>query len=127
MASTSDHITSVNLPSDLADQIEKQAKQENRSVSELLNEAFRSYQVRKVLEESNERFRQNNLMGYTEADVERLIDEYGLKNVALPSAYDRCNRAICNLTEPLQPVTAFPALLKSQTRHGARNEVTGSY
>jgi hypothetical protein len=34
------------------------------------------YRVRKVLEGFNERFRQNNLIGYTEADVERLIDEY---------------------------------------------------
>ncbi len=76
MASTNDRVISVSLPDELADQIEKQAKQESRTVGELLHEAFRSYRVRKILEESNKRFQQSNSMGYTEADVERLIDEY---------------------------------------------------
>ena len=79
MASTSDRVISFELPGELADEIikqAKQAKQESRTVSELLYEAFHGYQVRKVLEESNERFRQHNPMGYTEADVEKLVNEY---------------------------------------------------
>ncbi len=79
MASTNYPAISVNFPGELADRIEKLARVENRTTSELLSEAFRSYwaqQVRRVLEESNERFQHNNPKGYTEADVERLIDEY---------------------------------------------------
>jgi len=63
----------------MAEQVEKTAKAENRTTSELFREAFRSYEeqrIAKILERSQKRFAKNNPMGYTEVDVARMIKEY---------------------------------------------------
>ena len=89
MASASYRTISVSLPSELADQIERIAKNQSKTTSELLEEALRSYrleQVSEALQASQEEFRRNNPMNYTEADVERLIDEYRAEEAAANKA-----------------------------------------
>jgi len=69
----------VSFPPELARQVEQTAKAENRTLSELFREAFRSYRaqrMRQILRESQAEFQKNNPMGYTEADVPRLIKEH---------------------------------------------------
>jgi Arc/MetJ-type ribon-helix-helix transcriptional regulator len=86
MASPDYRTISVSLPVVLVEKIEKIAKDESKTTSELLREALGSYQeqqLRKALRDSQEEFRRNNPMNYTEADVERLIDEYRAEQVAL--------------------------------------------
>ena len=89
MTSASYRTISVSLPSELADRIERIAKSQSKTTSELLEEAFRSYRLEQVsdaLKASQEEFRRNNPTNYTEADVERLIDEYRAEEAAaIPS------------------------------------------
>jgi len=69
----------ISFPPELAEQVELTAKAENRTTSELFREAFRSYQsqrARRVLRESQDEFRRNNPLGYTVADVQRLVKEH---------------------------------------------------
>jgi predicted transcriptional regulator len=69
----------ISFPPELAKQVEQTAKAENRTLSELFREAFRGYEARrieKILKRSQKRFAANNPMGYTEADVPRLVKEY---------------------------------------------------
>ena len=68
----------VSFPVDLAEQAEHLAKTESRTMSELFREAFRTYRVeavRKRLEAGNAYAQASAAHRYTEADVERLIDE----------------------------------------------------
>jgi len=54
------------------------AKEESRNLSELFREAFRTYRIERVrrrLQADLEYARTRNPKGYTEADVERLVDE----------------------------------------------------
>ncbi len=69
----------VSFPPELAKQVEQVAKAENRTLSELFREAFRSYQalrVEKTLVKARQRFAANNPLGFTESDVLRLIKEH---------------------------------------------------
>jgi metal-responsive CopG/Arc/MetJ family transcriptional regulator len=62
----------------LAKQVDAVAKEESRNLSELFREAFRTYRterVRRHLQADLEYARTRNSKGYTEADVERLVDE----------------------------------------------------
>jgi predicted transcriptional regulator len=68
----------VSFPPDLADQVERLAKKESRTTSELFREAFRVYraeQLRAILDESNAEGRARGHNGYGPEDVERLVDE----------------------------------------------------
>ncbi len=58
--------------------MERLAKQESRTTSELFREAFRTYraqQLRKTLDELNALGRADDHKGYTPEDVERLVRE----------------------------------------------------
>jgi TDG/mug DNA glycosylase family protein len=68
----------VSFPPDLAEQVERLAKKESRTTSELFREAFRVYraeQLRAILDESNAEGRARGHKGYGPEDVERLVDE----------------------------------------------------
>jgi metal-responsive CopG/Arc/MetJ family transcriptional regulator len=68
----------VSFPVELAEQAEHLAKTESRTMSELFREAFRTYRmeaVRKRLEAGNAYAQSRAAQGYTDADVERLVDE----------------------------------------------------
>jgi metal-responsive CopG/Arc/MetJ family transcriptional regulator len=68
----------VSFPVELAEQAEHLAKTESRTMSELFREAFRTYRmeaVRKRLEAGNAYAQSRAAHGYTDADVERLVDE----------------------------------------------------
>ncbi len=68
----------VSFPVELAEQAEQLAKTESRTMSELFREAFRSYRVaavRKRLVVGNAYAQGRTAHRYTEADVERLVDE----------------------------------------------------
>ncbi len=70
----------VSFPSDLASQVGRLAKQESRTTSESLREAFRAYraqQLRKTLDELNTLGRTDKHKGYTPEDVESLVQEVG--------------------------------------------------
>ena len=68
----------VSFPVELAEQAEQLAKTESRTMSELFREAFRTYRVeavRKRLVAGNAYAPGHAAHRYTEADVERLVDE----------------------------------------------------
>ena len=68
----------VSFPVELAEQAEQLAKTESRTMSELFREAFRTYRVaavRKRLVAGNAYAQGRTAHRYTEADVERLVDE----------------------------------------------------
>jgi len=68
----------VSFPVELAEQAEQLAKTESRTMSELFREAFRTYRVaavRKRLVAGNAYAQGRAAHRYTEADVERLVDE----------------------------------------------------
>ena len=68
----------ISFPVDLAEQAEQLAKTESRTISELFREAFRTYRVaaaRKGLVAGNAYAQGRAAHRYTEADVERLVDE----------------------------------------------------
>ncbi len=79
MANSNCRTLSVSFSSQFADQPERMAEEQGKTTGELLREAFRTYQLeqlRHALKATQEEFRHNNPLNYTEADVERLIDEY---------------------------------------------------
>ena len=68
----------VSFPLELAEQAEQLAKTESRTMSELFREAFRTYRIaaaRKRLAAGNAYAQGRTADRYTEADVERLVDE----------------------------------------------------
>jgi metal-responsive CopG/Arc/MetJ family transcriptional regulator len=68
----------VSFPVELAEQAEQLAKTESRTMSELFREAFRTYRVaaaRKRLVGGIANAESRAAHRYTEADVERLVDE----------------------------------------------------
>jgi hypothetical protein len=68
----------VSFPVKLAEQAEQLARTESRTMSELFREAFRTYRVaavRKRLVAGNAYAEGRGAHPYTEADVERLVDE----------------------------------------------------
>ena len=85
MANSSCRTLSVSFSSQFADQLERMAEEQGKATGELLEEAFRTYrleQVRHALKATQEEFRRHNPMNCTEADVERLINEYRAEEAA---------------------------------------------
>jgi len=71
-------VFSISMPPEMAAAAESLARQENRSMSELMREAFRDYNARQIsrfFDEMGEHARTRNPQGYTEKDIPRLIDE----------------------------------------------------
>lgn len=78
MAARGTKTITVSFPVELAKQAKHLAKTESRTMSELFREAFRTYRmeaVRKRLEAGNAYAQSRAAHGYTEGDVERLVDE----------------------------------------------------
>lgn len=80
----------ISMPPEMAESVIDQAKRENRTVSELMREAYRAYrekQIRAIFEEIQQEVQANNPMGYTADDVPRLIKEVRqeMANEALPA------------------------------------------
>jgi len=70
-------IQTLSLPPEMVKEIEKLAKEENMTKSELFREALREYLRRKRWEKIREYgARKAAELGIKEEDVERLIDEY---------------------------------------------------
>ena len=70
-------VVSITLPPDMAADAEQLAKQEKRSMSELMRAAFRRYKRQREWDEANEYGRARaKQIGITEADVVRLIKEF---------------------------------------------------
>ena len=70
-------VVSITLPPDMAADAEQLARQEKRSMSELMREAFRRYKRQREWDEANEYGRARaKQIGITEADVVRLIQEF---------------------------------------------------
>jgi predicted transcriptional regulator len=68
----------ISFPPDLAEQVERLAKKESRTTSELFREAFRAYRaerVRKAFDELRAQVQANGGETYTEEDIERFVDE----------------------------------------------------
>lgn len=73
----SSKVVSITLPPEMAREATRMAKRENRTMSELMREAFRHYQREREWNEANA-YGQTKAkqMGLTEADVVRLIKEF---------------------------------------------------
>jgi metal-responsive CopG/Arc/MetJ family transcriptional regulator len=70
-------IQTLSLPPEMVEQIEKLAKEENMTKSELFREAVRQYLRRKRWEKIREYGAKKAAeLGIKEEDVERLINEY---------------------------------------------------
>jgi predicted transcriptional regulator len=73
-------ILTITLPPEIARDAQRTAREENRTLDDLVGEALRRYQTdrhwEKIRAYAEERNREH---GYTEADVERLIHEERLK------------------------------------------------
>ena len=71
-------VFSISMPPEMAASALALAKQENRSMSELLREAFRAYNERQVaqfIDEMGQYAKTRNPYGYTEEDIPRLVKE----------------------------------------------------
>ena len=70
-------VVSITLPPEMAAEAEQLAKQEKRTMSELMREAFRRYKRQREWDEANAYGRAKaQQRGVTEADVVRLIKEF---------------------------------------------------
>jgi metal-responsive CopG/Arc/MetJ family transcriptional regulator len=79
----------VSFPAQLAEQVERTAAAEHRTISELFREAFRTYRavrVRELLDQSNAEAEARGHNGYTEEDVPRLVREVRAEMAAEKSA-----------------------------------------
>jgi predicted transcriptional regulator len=75
----------ISFPAKLAEQVERTAKEESRTTSELFREAFRHYraeQVRVSLEAFREKALEQGDSGYGAQDVERLVHEIRAERAA---------------------------------------------
>ena len=71
-------VFTISMPPEMAASAEYLARKENRTMSELLREAFRAYhaqQVGTIFDEIGKFAATRNPNGYTEDDVERLVHE----------------------------------------------------
>ena len=70
-------VLSIALPVDLAEQVERTAADEGRSVSEVFEDSFRAYRLaetRKIANKIQAEFRRAGIEA-TEEDVERWVEE----------------------------------------------------
>jgi CopG family transcriptional regulator / antitoxin EndoAI len=73
-------VVSITLPPEMAAEAEQLAKEEKRSMSELMREAFRRYKRQREWDQANAYGRtRSRELGITEADVVRLIREFRAK------------------------------------------------
>jgi CopG family transcriptional regulator / antitoxin EndoAI len=83
-------VVSITLPPDMAQDAEQMAKRENRTMSELMREAFRLYKREREWNEANAYGRSKaKQMAVTEADVVRLIKEFRIEEAAHKDARQR--------------------------------------
>jgi metal-responsive CopG/Arc/MetJ family transcriptional regulator len=78
MANRRSRVFTISMPPEMAESAVSLAKRENRSMSELLREAFRSYHAQRVgaiFDEIGKYAATKNPSGYSEDDVERLVHE----------------------------------------------------
>jgi hypothetical protein len=71
-------VFTISMPPEMAVAAESLAKRESRTMSELMREAFRTYEqdrIRRLLDETAAYAAKRNPHGYTEEDIPRLIDE----------------------------------------------------
>jgi len=71
-------VFTISFPEELAKQVIAVAAEENRNISELFREAFRSYRVDRIhrkLEKFRAEAAARGPVRYTEDDVEALVDE----------------------------------------------------
>jgi len=71
-------VFTISMPPEMANAAEFLAKAENRSMSELLREAFRVYHAQRIgpiFDEIGKYAATRNPEGYTEDDVDRLVHE----------------------------------------------------
>jgi CopG family transcriptional regulator / antitoxin EndoAI len=71
-------VFTISMPPEMAKAAESLAKQENRTMSELLREAFRAYHAQRIgaiFDEIGKYAATRNPNGYKEEDVPRLIKE----------------------------------------------------
>jgi predicted transcriptional regulator len=81
----------VSFPPELAEQVERLAKKESRTTSELFREAFRAYRaerVRKAFEELHALAREKG-EDYSQEDIERFVDEDRAEQRAIKQAAKR--------------------------------------
>ncbi len=74
----SSHVFTISFPRPLAKQVLAVAKKENRNISELFREAFRSYRMERldrILETARAEAKARGPIPYTEDDVEDLVHE----------------------------------------------------
>ncbi len=84
--SRTSRVFTISFPEDLAKQVDRMARQESRNISELFREAFRTYRLphmHRQLDEARAKARTRKPQAlYTEADVERFVDEARAELVA---------------------------------------------
>jgi predicted transcriptional regulator len=71
-------VFTISMPPEMAAAAEALAKQENRTMSELMREAFRAYderQVARFIDDMGAYAKTRNPRGYTEEDIPRLVEE----------------------------------------------------
>jgi len=69
-------IVSISLPPDMTKEVQEMAKEERRSISEVLREAFRQYAANKILKEVRKEARQAaKRKGLKQEDVARMVRE----------------------------------------------------
>ena len=71
-------VFTISMPPEMAEKAQSLARHQNRTMSELMREAFRAYQgdeITRLLDETAAYAATRNPSGYTEEDVERLIHE----------------------------------------------------
>lgn len=71
-------VFTISMPPEMAEAAESLAKQENRTMSELVREAFRTYHAQRIgaiFDEIGKYAATRNPNGYTEEDIPRLIEE----------------------------------------------------
>lgn len=76
--SRTSRVFTISFPEDLASQVEEVARQESRNISELFREAFRTYRLERIqrkLAATRAAVTARAGQGYTENDVEELVDE----------------------------------------------------
>jgi predicted DNA-binding protein len=71
-------VFTISMPPEMAASAELLAKKENRTMSELMREAFRAYHGQRlgdIFDEIGKYAATRNPMGYTEEDIPRLVKE----------------------------------------------------
>lgn len=71
-------VFTISMPPEMAERAQALARNQNRTISELMREAFRAYQrdeISRVFDETAAYAATRNPSGYTEGDIPRLIKE----------------------------------------------------